>query len=995
MRILFLALFSISLLAGTTGNIKGVVRDEKNEPIGGVTVVATSPALIGEQVVMTDDKGLFVISNLPPGIYTLKAMFAEAASEKRGVEVYIERTVNGDMALPLNEAKGEVYQITEKANHIDVASSTVGVSLTKDYIKNVPLGRDRNFTNAMNALPSSGADAYGQSVGGATSPENVFVVDGMNASDPSTGLSGTRMVMEFVDQFDVKEGGYGPEFGRATGGVVNAATKSGGNDFHGSVFTYYRPGFLQAKPRLIERADDSLFRRNKLDYYLNVGAELGGPIIKDKLWFHAGYSPEFQHDYWYRDIHPVLADSSGNAARDDFGQLRFGPSVYSDRWAGFAQTHQYTFKLTHNIDDDNRHSLAVRGAPTIFNGSVGTPFDTEAPSLSLNGDPSTFQFKQSGGNVVTGIYNYAGKYFGDKLKLDGTLGIHHQESHWSPTVSKKSDPRTAYVYNLGLDTVWDGVIPEECKGVLGATPKCTVRNYSKGGIGTFSDGSLTRFSERLMLTNLFDFVGLHQLKYGLDFEQLRGSKEHGYTGGIFYQRYPTQIKSTEYYVRGIGSVGADNDFKIPSLSQTLNWGAFIGDSWNPIPQLTLNYGFRWEGQDFYGVKNPSMKLSDLSLEKKFSILDNFAPRAGVVWDFLSNGKGVIRFNYGRYFESIPLDLNDRAFGGEGSRIRFAKCNSSDPNSSCGAFGEPTILGGEPAQLASNLKGQYSDEFILSSDYEPFPSWVFGIAGVYRNLGRVIEDMSTDGGNTYKFGNPGFGEFSSVPKATREIWQLQFRLDKKLSNHFLILATYVLSWAKGNYPGLYSATNGQLDPNLSSQFDLPQLIVNRDGYLPQDQRHRIKLSGFYNASFKDFGSSLPLTFNIGLSGVVQSGRPYEVLGADQIYGNDEIFILPRGSGGRTPWTWSIDLSLGLGYDITEDVNAEFFAAFYNLTNNQDPTAYDDTYTYDFVRPIVGGGMDQLDYATNVDGNPITKNPNYGKAVAFQAPFSTQLGFRLRF
>ncbi len=1030
MRVLFLAfLVSASLNAtGTTGNIKGTVKDEKGAPLGGTVVVASSPAMPGVMSVLTDEAGLYVISNLAAGIYTLTASFGEAISERKGIEVYMDKTVHADMTIKFDQAKGEVYVINEKATHIDVASSTVGVTLTKDYIQNVPMGRDRNFSNAMNALPSAGKDSYGESVGGATSPENVYVVDGVNATDPSSGLSGTRMVLEFVDQFDVKEGGYGPELGRATGGVVNAGTKSGSNDFHGSVFTYYRPGFLQATPRLVNRVADSVSRRNKLDFYLNTGFELGGPIIRDKLWFHLGYSPEFQRDNWVRDIRPIKDDGKNNPAKDENGQYIFDNTIYTDQWAGFAQTHQYTFKLSHAIDNNNRQSLGIRGAPTLFSGSAGTPFESDAPSLSLNGDPSTFQYQQWGGNLVTGIYTYAGKYFNDKLKLDATIGVHHQQSHYWPTTVGGNNPRITYMQpNLGLDTVWDGGL-SVCNGTFldNKTPKCLARNYTKGGIGAFNDSQLTRLSEKVMLTSLYEFAGLHQLKYGVDLEQLRGSGEHGYTGGSIYTVYDKQIKQSQYYIRGFGTQP-----KIPSLAQTLNWGAFAGDSWNPTPNVTINYGLRWEAQEFYGVQKPQVEQSQLSLERKFSILDNWAPRAGIVWDFLGNGKGALRFNYGRYYESVPMDINQRAFGGEGSRIRIWKksCPPGTDITTCttGTPDDDKTLGSQDSIVAPGMKGQYSDELVLSADYEPFPSWVFGVAGVYRYLGRVIEDMSTDGGTTYMFGNPGTFDINSLdgirnqinhttdpaerarlqqtvsnlsrineyPKPVRDIWQLQFRVDKKVSDHFMILATYVLSWAYGNYPGLVTANNGQLDPNLSSQFDLPQLVVNRTGPLPQDQRHRMKLSGFYKAALKDYGINSPLSFTLGLSGGVQSGTPYETLGADQFYGSNEVFILPRGSGGRTPWTWSLDVNIGAGYDITNDITAELFAAFYNITNNQDPVAYDDTYTYDTVRPIVNGGTDQLPHARNINGNAITKNPNYGQALAFQAPFSTQVGFRLKF
>lgn len=556
-----------------------------------------------------------------------------------------------------------------------------------------------------------------------------------------------------------------------------------------------------------------------MGYYLNVGAELGGPIIQDKLWFHIGYSPEFQKDNWVRDVRPIqAADSSNqNPAKDAFGNFIFGPSTYSDTNSGFAQTHQYTFKLSHQIDNNNRHSLGVRGSPTFFTGAVQTPFDSDAPSFGLSADPDSFKFGQWGGNVASGIYTYAGKYFNDKLKLDAVLGVHHQQDHWWPSTPSGDAIKRTYYYAdplMGLESVWNGSLPAGCGGeFLDKTPHCLARNYSKGGIGSFSDTQMTQISEKIMLTSLYDFAGLHQLKYGIDFEQLRSSGEHGYTGGAYYQFYDTQVKRNEYWIRGKGPTS-----KMPLLAQTLNWGAFVGDSWNPISNITINYGVRWEGQDFYGVEKPGMTVQELALQHKFNILDNWAPRAGVIWDFLGNGRGVVRLNYGRYFESIPMDLNQRAFGGEATRVQIwnvkERCAPGTSIADCPA-GTPdneTILGGQDAIVAPGIKGQHSDELILSADYEPFPSWVFGVAGVYRHLGRVIEDMSVDGGQSYIFGNPGDFNINSLenirnqinhtsdpaqraqlertsktlarineyPVPTREVWQLQFRLDKKIT-----------------------------------------------------------------------------------------------------------------------------------------------------------------------------------------------------------------------
>ena len=1038
-----LTLGAFSVWAGTTGNIRGDVTDLKTkEPLGGVMVVATSPVLQGEQTAMSDEKGLYVLTNLPAGTYKLTAIFGEAKTEREGIEVTIDKTLGINMQISLNNAAGEVYTITEKAPNIDVASATVGLTVTKDYLQNVPLGGgDRNFSGAMSVLPSASGDTFGTSVGGASSPENTYVIDGLNTTDPSSGLMGTRLVMEFMDEFAVYEGGYGPEFGRATGGFVNAITKGGSNEFHGSVFSYFTPGSLQATPQLVSRASDSLVRRGKTNYYMNLGFEVGGPVVKDKLWFHLGYAPELQQDYWIREIHPVMADSSKPTMpkKDNFQNLVMGDSVQKDTYQGMAQTHQYTLKLTHLIDDNNRHSLGVRGSPTLFNGAVANPFDSDTPSSSINGGPETFHYTQTGGNVASGIYNYAGKYFNDKLKLDAYIGLHHQRNKWGPLLSSADDARMSYMYgNLNLPDVWDGA-PDACRGAPfgDGTVRCPTRNYSRYGFGSVNDFQMYRLSQKVMLTNLFELVGLHQLKYGIDLEQLRSYRQHGNTGASghkgSYMYYGGEadpfFKGQQYTIHANGESKITD--QIQSVAQTLNWGAFIGDSWNPIPSLTVNYGLRWEGQDFFGVKSPT---ENTVLAHKFDILNNWAPRAGIVWDYMRNGKGALRFNYGRFFESVPMDVNGRAFGGEGRRIAFWKCTGKkpldvkNPDIECAQDldkARTRYLAGEDSIVAPGMKGQYSDEYVTSFDIEPFPSWVLGVTGVYRNLGRIIEDMSTDGGSTYLFANPGenfdtsdlvkqaaattnkdekakldnmikvLSRIKEFPKAKRDIFQIQFKVDKKISDHFLLLATYNLSWIYGNYPGLFSSNNGQLDPNLTSQFDLPQLLVNRMGYLPQDGRHKIKLSGFYKASLRDFGISSPYFFSLGLSARTQSGVPYEVLGADDIYGSDEVFMLPRGAGGRTPWTWAMDLNVNVGCHVSEEVTAELFASMFNLTNNRARVSFDDTYTYDTVKPISGGDFSQLKHAVNINGNPVKVNPNFGNTSYFQAPFSAQVGFRVKF
>jgi hypothetical protein len=1081
---------------GTTGSIRGVVNDkEKGEPQAGILVVATSPNLQGEQSALTDEKGFYVITDLTPGTYTVRAEFGGAKTVRDNIAIQVDKTVNVNLAIALKAAAGEVYTITEAAPNIDVASSTVGVTLTQEVLNNVPIGRTRDISSALNQAPTAGADQYGVSIGGATSPENAYVIDGINITGPSTGLLDTRLVLDFIDEFQIKEGGYGPEFGRATGGYVNVVTKGGSNNFHGSAWAYFRPGFLQAAPRQVSNPGNSLLLSTKLDYYLSAGFEIGGPIVKDVLWFHTGYSPELTSNIRQRKLQWIQAQTDANGAIvqpfapvfgvdgqpvfEQSGLLADGTPYagYSDRFFGFTQTHEYTAKITHLINNNNRHSLSARGSPSLSSGAN--------PNYTVNGDPSSFTANQGlYGNLWGAVYDYAGKFFSDKLKIDAVIGVHHQEDKYRAPTAAGDLPRINYTGTEVLNQLAPNLLtgPNPCTENFAApipgvgvplnpiSSRCLAQNYNRGGLGFHADENLSRFVEKIAITNLFEFAGLHQLKWGIDFEQIFSDLSRWYSGGGRYGDTQTGNGGSGSFSRAdfaLGGVALTGDQRLKAKTSTYNWGAFIGDSWNPIPSLILNYGLRWEWQNIAGIKDAGVN-SRATTVSKFSIADNFAPRAGIIWDFTGKGKGAVRFNFGRFYESIPLDLNERGFGGETflfARYHRGKVGNGANKPSClqfgydangvpnatGPNGEPNppilytqvtdpaaqckIRAGYPINLAGGaddiiepgLKGQFSDELVLSADWEPFPSWIFGVTGIYRYLGSVIEDMSTDGGNTYLIANPGHFDLSqldglrqqlnqttdpvkaaelqriiaiapainSFPTPKRDTWQVQFKVDKKLSNNFQLTGTYVLSWSKGNYPGLFSANNGQLDPNITSQFDLPQLILNRDGYLPQDTRHRIKLAGFYKARLKDWGICAPFFLTLGVASYVQSGQPYEYLGADDLYGTDEVFMLPRGSGGRTPWIWNVDMNLSAGYEISDDITFEFFGQVYNLFNTLGVTTVDNRYTASTVRPLTGGTVAQLPYAQDVFGAPVLVNPNFGNATQYQAPLSAQFGARLKF
>jgi hypothetical protein len=297
---------------------------------------------------------------------------------------------------------------------------------------------------------------------------------------------------------------------------------------------------------------------------------------------------------------------------------------------------------------------------------------------------------------------------------------------------------------------------------------------------------------------------------------------------------------------------------------------------------------------------------------------------------------------------------------------------------------------------------------------------------------VIEDVSTDGGATFLIANPGESFDAEADKLDAQVRQLmngsdadraravlyharaeQLRAVKRFdrpsrnydavqltartraTRHGLLLATYTYARAKGNYPGLFSTEAVQFDPNVSTQYDLPDLMPNRYGPSGLDRPHSLKVDGFYQLDLKKLGLVV-----LGASVRALSGVPSNTLAAHPVYGQGESYLLPRGSVYRSPVTTTVDTHLSYGYQLSATTRLEGFVEIFNLFNQQAEVAVDPTYTTDSALPVVGGDAEDLAHAKVTENGrqiagTVTRNLNYGKTSVRQAPLSAQLGFRLTF
>mgnify|MGYP000119549447 CR=1 FL=1 len=1123
-----LLISTIAFAQANLGAIQGTVADENGKKLGSVTVVIQGPALQEFQSEITDAGGKYIISQLPPGDdYQIAFYFGsddKPKEERKGIRLSVGKTLTINATIRLTSTKREVKVIRESAPNVDTASASTGVEINQEILRNTPV-RGRTFDSVLALAPGSadvaprnfslsggGADPgsdVGVSVSGSTGAENAFFIDGVNTSDPNTGINGTELSQYFIKEITINTGGYQAEFGRATGGVINMVTKSGGNEFHGSVFGSIQPFQLDA--RTVARLGESLSTRTRTNLLFDVGFDLGGYLWKDRIWFYVGFAPTVQdllvqrrvrvQTYNPNNTGGLLAESDPDyqcpsylrsstlclAARS----LALRTTEINEGAQDFIRTKRLyngIAKLQFNFSPDHNLTIGYLGSPTEY--------DDYAGNRSLDvASQKYYRLDQ----IHDANARYIGRLFSRKLQIDVLYGYHYQGKSERPNdlnsanIQWSADPADPLTL-----ADFEAVAPcqrqsrSNAAGMSQTFNPCPLTNYQRG-FSLYREEVQQRHMINASLTAFLSFTGkwnpfrgIHALKVGFDFEDILVNNQRAYTGPDFDPSDPTNAGKGHRVYRTDGSgdgLQISREFAQPwspscphqdfgdgvchynrfrGVTEARNFSVYARDSWNIgwAPGLVLNAGVRWEGQELYGMDLKSDPMNPSVGKQALSIYDNIAPRIGLTWDFtqLTNrpGRGKLFFNYGRFYTAIPTNLVDRQFTGEGLYATgFAAYGGMNPDPNCPKTpqqvgGRPVadprttpncifpgsfVNGGTVGNVAPGLQGQFINEIIAGIQYDVGFDMVFGASYIHRDLGRVIEDVSTDGAAYYFLANPGepadpnrindlqrdldaarsaamadpmnadkaqaqvnaqkrldgYRAAGTVfPRAVRNYDALVLTLNKRLSNRFSVIGSYTYSRTIGNYPGAFSPSNGQLDPNISTQFDLTDLLANRNGPLPNDRPHNFKLTGFY---VQPIGQKAQLTFGMTFS--AYSGRPIEVLGTHLYYGPREVYILPRGAGGRTPPVTQFDLSVGYDQQLGRGVSLRLFADVINLFNQRAVTNVDDEYTTDVVQAVPGGTIEDLRRLRTVFGGVPVYNSNYGQPVAFQEPLYFRFGGRVSF
>ena len=228
------------------------------------------------------------------------------------------------------------------------------------------------------------------------------------------------------------------------------------------------------------------------------------------------------------------------------------------------------------------------------------------------------------------------------------------------------------------------------------------------------------------------------------------------------------------------------------------------------------------------------------------------------------------------------------------------------------------------------------------------------------------------------------------KPERTYDALSLTLNKRFSKNWLLRASYTYSRLVGNYEGLYQSETSYYAPNGNNAYDTSDLYTNSRGYLSNDHPHQGKVDGYYSVQ------AGPGKVTFGLSFVARSGMPRNYI-SNLIPGttNQIVFLLPRGSAGRTPAVTQLDGHVSYAQKLDKSVTLEAYVDLFNIFDEQATLQTDDNYTFDAVAPIANGTAQDLKFAKNIFGQTVTKNANFGQPIAYQSPFYTRLGLRLMF
>jgi hypothetical protein len=926
----------------TTGSMAGRAVDAQNLPVPGAAVTIVSAQ--GRQVFTTADDGRFFAPFLTPGTYDVRVELSGFKPlERTGVEVRLGQRVELTLALELGSLT-EAVVVQEQTPIVDTSRTTAGFNIDNAALSSLPVGRRFSDSLYLAAGVSSGGQvgSANPSIGGGTGLDNNYIIDGTDVTNAGYGALGSYSIVfgslgngvpfDFIQEEQVQTAGFSAEFGQATGGIVNVVTRSGTNAWRGGLFGYSRPGALENTYDRVETVNGTV---NVVSTRENdAGAQVGGPLVHDKLFYFAAIDPQWQRTTFVApDGFPL----------DSLGEVHRNRRIIS-----------YAAKGTYQIASSHRLDASFFGDPAKgFNGP-------QRYQALLRNDTAGFsELKHYGG------HNQSVKYEGALQSgwlLEGSVSRAVNEIVEVPSVNEPSVTDTT------------------------VTP-----NIRSGGIGFFEVGN--RGSNWQYQAKTTRIAGAHQVRVGLHADDIHYDNTTNRTGPTF--TLPTgqqtvsgaqiQIIADPAFGRIVRVTRADTN-NVHATRQTY-LDLFAQDTWRAGKGLTLTPGLRYEHQRLQGT------VKDLTFNQSWSprVGATYDPTGRGKMKIYGNwGLFYVKLPNDLAARALSVDAGV-------SRADYFDLALTQPvpegTVALGTTQHFIALGSSADDIDPRIKSGYVNELLTGFELAATPEMNLGVRWIRRSTPRIVEDVqpfpivATDlgipGASTavYTLTNPdettptagGLG--ASFEKARHRYDAIEVTLNKRLSAHWSGQASYRYARLRGTFEGAFRDDNGQSDPGITSLFDFPTndpsytaIGVPQFGYrgdvrflgslgegpLPLDRRHEVKMFGSY---------VLPKNFTVGGSFVLSSGKPLTALAANPVYGTaGEIPESPRGAGFLTADGFKtrspIDCTVAVHGDWTLKLGGPnrlvLLADVFNLFNRQQPLDYDPNTetTFGVLNPDVG-------------------------------------------
>jgi len=904
--LLFILLTSFSLVwaqrTTQTGVIDGRVVDENGEPLPGVNVTATSPALMLPHVTtVTNERGYFRFLQLPVGVY--KVVFELPGFQKveqLGVKVNFGGTTTLTITMK-QAALEEAITIVGQAPTVDKQKTSLGVNLGLEFLRNIPAARD--MAAVFNMAPGVISDtAHGSSV-----RDNAYNMDGVNITDPVTGTPFVGLGFEIAEEYTVQTSGHTAEYGSVRGAVLNVITKSGGNDISGEVNFYYRNKDLQADNTKGTPFEGQFVGFN---YEYDTTFQLGAPIIKDKIWFFGNFTYRYQETYVegypYDKPQPTPYDRKwmypfAKISWQINPAMRF---VLSWNWSPFKRNHRgasrfrnedttwkqysraHTFNATYSYMISNNMVATAKGAAVLFD------FDL----MKKNDQPRFYDYTT---RLYSGSYGYDDLY--KRYRYQFLSDLTYYLDDWYG--------RHEFKTGIEFEYSWDTRERIHNRLPNGAGPFVYTRNGKPYRVYDYED--FKRHDQKYVygafIQDRWNPSDRLTINVGLRFDRQEGvipkqgeDRQPVTYGGVTYD--PRVLKAFKPVIWNTLSPRLGFSFDLTGDGKTVlkaSYGRFFIANilqWfvtvNPNSYINRYYYLNpdWSLGRLYRISGTSGTAMDPDLRSPY--LDEVV--IGIQREIITDVS--LSVSYIRKWDKYLLeDVCNEALG-----------------------------------LEKIKEGEYSWNY-----YYP-------VTAVDPFNGQTVTFYNRDPNfvsETYTVSNP--------EPARRNYTGFEVVLNKRFSHNWQLLASYVYAKSTGligtDFDDSWSGT---------SYFDNPNAHINAEGRFPYERRHQFKLQG-----------TVRLPFGILFSSYFRamSGRRYtrlirsSDLGLDLNQGNVTINAEPRGSRGL-PAQYILDLRVEKEFRVKDLFRIGLLADMFNVFNANTATSVETlssspSYTFEEVTGIL--------------------------------------------